>query len=422
MGLYKRSDRGGKRGPWYASYVDHSGKQVRFNTHTTDKQTAQALLGKRKSDDARRREGITDASTERLAKAERSPISVHLDAYLQSLISAGRSQGHIDRQRDRITIIVDGAGFSRLSDISPPEIQKVVNNIRTGKSQKLVAAGTRRHYLTAIKSFTAWLASEGGKLPNDPLRAMKKPDAKKDRKLIRRALLVTEWQAMRELVPNAGLSWGMEATERLMVYELAIQTGLRAGELHSLTRSRIKFSGSKATAVVPSGITKDSEDAYQSISGDLVARLKRHVSKKLPGANVFGLPRLDAMAEMLRRDIDFARNTWDALAETDPARKQTLEENPDFLRSIDSSDERIDFHALRHSCGAWLALANVHVKTIQSVMRHKDVKLTLDTYGHLFRSMETEAVERMSAMISGTSPEAAATITGNAVTTASVAQ
>ncbi len=54
---------------------------------------------------------------------------------------------------------------------------------------------------------------------------------------------------------------------------------------------------------------------------------------------------------------------------SDSARQETLDDNPDFLRSINRSGERIDFHALRHSCGAWLARANVHVKTIQSVMR-----------------------------------------------------
>ena len=58
--------------------------------------------------------------------------------------------------------------------------------------------------------------------------------------------------------------------------------------------------------------------------------------------------------------------------------------------------------------GAWLALAGVHVKTIQSVMRHKDVTLTLDTYGHLFRSMEAEAVARMGLMIMGVTPESLA--------------
>ena len=42
------------------------------------------------------------------------------------------------------------------------------------------------------------------------------------------------------------------------------------------------------------------------------------------------------------------------------------------------------FHSLRHTCGTWLALAGEAPKTIQEVMRHKDITLTMDTYGHLF--------------------------------------
>ncbi len=55
-------------------------------------------------------------------------------------------------------------------------------------------------------------------------------------------------------------------------------------------------------------------------------------------------------------------------------------------------------------------------------MRHKDVRLTPDPYGHLFRSIEAEVLERMSATISGTRPEAAAAIDRNDASGASVAQ
>ncbi len=58
----------------------------------------------------------------------------------------------------------------------------------------------------------------------------------------------------------------------------------------------------------------------------------------------------------------------------------------------------------------------------ESVMRHKDVRLTPDPYGHLFRSIEAEVLERMSATISGTRPEAAAAIDRNDASGASVAQ
>ena len=130
----------------------------------------------------------------------------------------------------------------------------------------------------------------------------------------------------------------------------------------------------------------------------------------MPGAKVFDLPRLDQMAEMLRRDVDYVCTLWREDVEQNAGKQAILVEHPDFLRSLDSANERIDFHALRHTCGAWLALAGVHVKTIQSVMRHKDVTLTLDTYGHLFRSMEAEAVALMGLMIMGVTPESLAIV------------
>jgi integrase len=67
----------------------------------------------------------------------------------------------------------------------------------------------------------------------------------------------------------------------------------------------------------------------------------------------------------------------------------------DFLQSVDSDGERIDFHSLRHTCATWLIHSGADVKTIQSVMRHADIKLTLDRYGHLFPGSEAEAVARL---------------------------
>jgi integrase len=39
-----------------------------------------------------------------------------------------------------------------------------------------------------------------------------------------------------------------------------------------------------------------------------------------------------------------------------------------------------------------MAIANVHVKQIQSVMRHSAITLTMDTYGHLLPDATAEAV------------------------------
>ena len=48
--------------------------------------------------------------------------------------------------------------------------------------------------------------------------------------------------------------------------------------------------------------------------------------------------------------------------------------------------------AIRES--SWLIHLGADIKSVQSVMRHSDIKLTLDRYGHLFPG--AEAVSRMS--------------------------
>ena len=67
----------------------------------------------------------------------------------------------------------------------------------------------------------------------------------------------------------------------------------------------------------------------------------------------------------------------------------------DFLRVEDSEGEILDFHALRHTAASWLIQSGADVKTVQTIMRHSDIKLTLDRYGHLFPGSEADAVKRL---------------------------
>jgi integrase len=69
------------------------------------------------------------------------------------------------------------------------------------------------------------------------------------------------------------------------------------------------------------------------------------------------------------------------------------------------SGEVFDFHGLRHTCGAWLALTGAHPKVVQTVMRHSTITLTMDTYGHLFPGQEAEAIGRLQGLLAGNSPQ-----------------
>ena len=67
----------------------------------------------------------------------------------------------------------------------------------------------------------------------------------------------------------------------------------------------------------------------------------------------------------------------------------------DFLAVTNDEGEDLDFHALRHTTGAWLALQGVHPNIIKTVLRHSRITLTMDTYGHLLPDQHAEAVSGM---------------------------
>ncbi|MCS7467241.1 tyrosine-type recombinase/integrase [Stieleria sp. ICT_E10.1] len=64
--------------------------------------------------------------------------------------------------------------------------------------------------------------------------------------------------------------------------------------------------------------------------------------------------------------------------------------------------EHFVFHSLRHSCGAWLAIAGESIKVVQSVMRHSTPVLTLNNYGQLFPGQCEGAPVKLAAMMSDT--------------------
>ncbi len=70
-------------------------------------------------------------------------------------------------------------------------------------------------------------------------------------------------------------------------------------------------------------------------------------------------------------------------------------EQSDFLLAPDHDGRKLDFHALRHTCGAWAAMSGSSPKAIQTLMRHSSITLTLDTYGHLLPDEAAQTVARM---------------------------
>lgn len=56
------------------------------------------------------------------------------------------------------------------------------------------------------------------------------------------------------------------------------------------------------------------------------------------------------------------------------------------------------FHDLRHTHAALLISQGEHPKVIQERMRHRSIRTTLDTYGHLMAGLDSDVADRLDAL------------------------
>lgn len=63
----------------------------------------------------------------------------------------------------------------------------------------------------------------------------------------------------------------------------------------------------------------------------------------------------------------------------------------------------LSVHGMRHTWATLALQAGVHPKVVQERLGHSTISITLDTYSHVLPSMETDAAERVAALILGQS-------------------
>lgn len=353
MGLHRRK----KGGSWYATYRDGSGKLVRRSTGTTRKDAAQRVFDAWVTESALVRAGAVSAAP---PKAGQSEIEAAVEAYIEYLSDNGDK--HIQNTRARLERLCVECGWKKLGDLNAfaltDHVRKMLDLRKKDKPR--LSKSTQARYIGSAKAFSSWLV-KSERVLRDPFLAAEKPKiTEADRTLRRRYLLPEEWK------------W-LKHSGQAVLYETAIQTGFRLGELLEIRKQHLRG----RQIVLPAQYTKNKKLASQFVTPKLM--------EKLPDALPFQVP-FDGCehrgAEQLR----------DELAKARAAYIEATEKPEEWLLMPRNSEGAVlDFHALRHTCGAWLALQGVYPKVIQEVMRHSSIQLTFDTYGHFFPGSADEA-------------------------------
>jgi len=305
--------------------------------------------------------GLLDAERAAAGKL----LSAHLDDFEKHLQAKGSTTKHVKLTMTRIRRVCSDCKFVSWSDITGSRVQEYLSDCRKGDNG--FSAQTFNYYLQAMKQFAKWMVLER-RANLSSVKHLRPLNTRTDRRHDRRALEPDEIRHLLEVTRCGPKRFWMTGPERAMLYRLAVETGLRAGELRSLIVSSFDFVG--CTVTVEAGDSKRRRQDIIPLRPDTAAELKDFFRGKLPHVAAFKMP--DKTSDMIKADLADAGISY-----------------------VDESGRYADFHSLRHTTGSLLAASGAHPKVAQSLMRHSTIDLTLSRYTHIYGGQESEAVNNL---------------------------
>ncbi len=291
------------------------------------------------------------------------PLHRHLLAYLRHLQGKGNTAQHCRDTLARCSRVLRGLEATTWEGISVDGVRAFLQSLRKD-SRKPISTTTANHHVRAVKMLSRWMYQQG-RTSGDRLLACTMfkmlPDEKP--RCERRALSVDEARVLLAATTRSDIRrGGMAGPERALLYRLAIETGLRVGELTSLTTASFDLEAFPATVRVEQGRTKNRKGALLNLSPATTELIRQHLCNKAPSTRAFAMPAGRHTAVMLRRDLEDVGISY-----------------------RDAQGRKIDFHALRHTRGVWLGqYTDARPAEIRELMRVSSLAL-VDRYTRSLR-------------------------------------
>ncbi len=284
----------------------------------------------------------------------------HLDDFMAFLKSKRCSEKYLYRLKVRLARTFRDCKFTMLSDFDASVFINFVNNLD-------LSVKSKSHYISAVKEFAKYL-EDTGLLPKNNFKLLKTPKVLRgDQVHARRALTAVEVSKLIRAAESGLPFKGISGTERSLIYRIIAETGLRFNEFKTLLVSDFDFAA--GTLTVKDINSKNRYSKTVALRESTTAMVKRFLRHKTPQAYAFNLQRLPYGAAMLRQDLQAA--------------------NIPYL----NEDGYADFHSLRHTACSLLIQSGANVKSIQTIMGHRTVDMTLNKYTHLYSGQLKQAVD-----------------------------
>ena len=408
-------------GTYLAKFRDGSGYVCEVSTGCRDEDAARSVLSK-----LERRAELVKAEVISVGEAATAdhlcePFADHFGSYLLTLQAKDVSPKHLIETERLATRLATDCQFARLGDVGSQPVERW---LVTRKAEGM-SARTRNSYSQSLSGFCKW-SVQTERLASNPLARIAKADEKSDRRRQRRAMTEAElvkllevarlrplaefgretlavdgseaeatgkrrkrsnWtykpltldslhaateRARERLADNLDFVAELErlGRERALIYKTLVLTGLRKGELASLTAGQLELDGEMPFAVLNAADEKNRQGSTIPLRHDLANDLRGWLSDT-PNAATLKL-RNDRGIHDSKRLLFIVPESLGKILDRDL-----------LAAGIDKADERgrtIDVHALRHSFGTLLSKGGVTPRTAQAAMRHSNIDLTMNVY------------------------------------------
>ncbi len=358
MASYSRRKKNGKpHGPWLIRYKDETGKW-RTAAGYTDKERTRTKALDLETRVLRKQMGLVD----QFEASKKVSLADHLAAFERHLESKGDCTDHVTRTKARIQAIFDGCGFGTIASLCAHDAADKVNKYLAKRTD--IVDRTKNYYRTALIGFCRW--AEDGRMPPTPLaRLMKVTVTESTRE--RRAISAEQLDKLLAVTRGAKKTRRLTGEQRFWVYRLAMESGLRAGELASLTPR--SFLGDAVT--IRASISKNGKLAEQPLRPEFLDELRPWVEQHDPDQRLWPGKWYRRAAEMLLVDMKAAGIPFE------------------------TKDGVCDFHSLRAVYVTELAEAGVDIKSLRTLARHSTPVLTMNIYAKSRSEALTSAMAKL---------------------------
>jgi integrase len=342
--VYRRKD-----GLWVGQYrvQTPSGAKTKYIYSKSRKDAATKLV-----------KAIADRDSGFVFDSESLTVGQYLDRWLDAIRGTVRERTW-KRSEEIVRLhLVPSLGKTRLDKLSSFQLQSLYSSkLDSGLSARTVRMiHTTLH--KALKSAVNWSL-----VPRNVTEAVSPP-----REQVKEINPLNEEQVKRLLKTVRG--------DRLeALYVLGIHTGLRSGELLGLRWEDLDLQA--GTLQVKRTVFNGRVEAPKTVKG------RRSI--KLTQTSIRALQEHQTVGEWV-----FCTRLGTPLSVHNLHNRSW---KPLLKKTGLPLDTR--FHDLRHTCASLLLTKGVHPKIVQEMLGHSSISITLDTYSHVLRNLQGEAVRAM---------------------------